>query len=102
MERLTREQRLELYKRAVDKWGFNSQIDQLIEEMAELTLALCKYKRLKTDVAPNKEKIVMDNLLEELADVKMCMEQSCWLFGDEKVLDVLDKKFEKFLGQLNS
>ena len=38
-----------IYQDAIDKWGENSQFDQMIEEMAELTVALSKVKRLDYD-----------------------------------------------------
>lgn len=84
------------YKKAIDKWGEYSQLDQTLEEMAELMLAINKYKRTKLDLKNNKEKII-DNLLEEIADVKMCIEQLEFMFGKENVNKMLDKKMEKFL-----
>jgi len=44
---------------------------------------------------------VMENLYEELADVKLCLEQMEFMFGKDKVNATLDKKIQKFLSQLN-
>ena len=38
-----------IYQDAIDEWGEVAQFDQLIEEMAELTVALSKVKRLDYD-----------------------------------------------------
>ena len=97
---MTRQERNKLYKRAVEKWGEDSQLDQMIEEMAELTVAINKYKRAKHFVAQKKEG-VLDNLYEELADVRMCLEQMEWIFGKDNVDKTLDQKFKKFIKQLN-
>lgn len=97
---MTKEQRNDLYKKAVEKWGEDSQLDQMIEEMAELTVALNKFKRAKHFVAQKKEG-VLENIYEELADVKMCLEQMEWIFGEENVNNTLEQKFKKFIKQLN-
>lgn len=34
-----------VYRQAVVKWGETAQLDMVIEEMAELTKEICKYKR---------------------------------------------------------
>ena len=56
-----------LYNWAWKHWGSDSQIDVLIEEMAELTQALLKSRR--NGVA------FSFSVLEEIADVEICMEQ---------------------------
>ena len=35
------------YKKFLDGWGYDAQSLMCIEEMSELTKALCKYKRFK-------------------------------------------------------
>ena len=97
---MTREERNVLYKRAVEKWGEEGQLDQLIEEMAELTIAINKVKRAQKFIAQKKEG-VMENFYEELADVKLCLEQMEYMFGQKNVDDMLDIKIQKFLKQLN-
>jgi len=90
-----------IYQDAIDKWGENSQFDQMIEEMAELTIALSKYKRLAYDNMLEKpEDKVMDNLYEELADVKMMFEEMEYMFGREKINQWYDKKMQKFFEEL--
>jgi NTP pyrophosphatase (non-canonical NTP hydrolase) len=72
----------------------------MIEEMAELTVAINKLKRSEHFVAQKKEG-VMENLFEELADVKLCLEQLEWIFGEDKVNATMEVKIQKFLKQLN-
>lgn len=93
MELKAREQ---VYQRALDEWGEYSQLDQAVEEMAELILAINKYKRTNMDLGKKKDEI-MENLIEEIADVKMCIEQLEMMLGKGKVNDMLDKKMDKFL-----
>ena len=40
-----KEEYREYYKKFIDEWSYESQIVVAIEEMSELTKALCKYKR---------------------------------------------------------
>ncbi len=54
----------ELYKKAVELWGEESQIKQAVEECAELITALCHKDRGKTD---------WRGVAKEVADVEiMC------------------------------
>lgn len=98
---MNREERDKLYDRAVIKWGEEGQLFQMIEEMAELIVAINKYRRMITDMAQN-SKGVMEHLYEELADVKLCLEQMEFMFGKENVDKALEIKLQKFLGQLNN
>ena len=59
-----------------DKLGYKEQSMQLIEEMAELTQAISKYRRYNdTDD--------FLNLIEELADVNIVLEQVIYLLNKE-------------------
>ena len=91
-----------IYKRAFEKWGMYAQLDQTIEEMAELTIAINKYKRyfLGDKALTNQE--ILDNLYEELADVRICLEQMEYIFGKENVDNSYTEKMKKFLSQVNS
>ena len=97
---MERSERDKLYKQAVEKWGEDAQLNQMEEEMAELIVAINKFKRARDFVAQRKEG-VMENLYEELADVKLCLEQMEYIFGEQKIDDMLDKKIIKFVKQLN-
>ena len=72
--------RAEIFRETVKKWGVGLQFDTLIEEMAELTKAIIKYKRNSN----------AGSLLEEIADVEIMLEQIRSIFGAEtnKVIDI--------------
>lgn len=54
-------------------YGLEAQLDQTIEECAELILAIRKYKRNCVDVK------VRDNFVEEIADVSIMIKQLKYL-----------------------
>lgn len=64
-------------KKIADTYGYEHQSRQLIEEMAELTQAINKYWRAG-------EKITIDGLIEEIADVEICLEQVKYLLNIPK------------------
>lgn len=97
---MTKEERLKIYDEATQLWGLVAQYDQCIEEMGELIVAINKYKRkvVHGEYASNNE--IVENLIEEIADVSMCIEQMKHFVGEERVEKVLDQKMQKFLGQI--
>lgn len=69
----------QILQKAIDHYGAERQIDKCIEEMAELTQVLLKYKYVA-------ESMGSDNLLAqevkyEIADVKITVAQMEMLFG---------------------
>lgn len=56
----------ELMKRAVARWGEESQLDMVIEECAELINAIQKYRR---------HRVTSEGVLEEGVDVELCIAQ---------------------------
>ena len=90
-EDMTPEQReMALYEAAVEKFGEIAQIDQATEEMAELIVALNKYKRYVNFQQGDKEEILA-HIAEERADVEIMLNQLHVIFGDntEKELEKL-------------
>lgn len=76
-----------LYTKALEKWNYNSQIDMCIEEMAELTKALCKAKRHK------KPENWLASVYEEIADVTIMLEQMTIIFdGKETIPHKIEEK----------
>lgn len=59
-----------IYWKAIEAFGEQSQIDMLIEEMAELTQAILKNRRRN-----NGNPLMSENLHEEFVDVKIVMAQ---------------------------
>jgi hypothetical protein len=68
----------EIHKIA-DHYGFESQSIMMIEEMAELTKAITKYKRYIEGLQPPSELTYIAkldaNIVEEIADVEIMLEQ---------------------------
>ena len=97
---MNKEERLKIYKQAETLWGLIAQYDQAVEEMAELIVAINKYKRkcLYGEYANNPK--VENALIEEIADVKMCLEQLEDYMGSDRVNEVFDKKMQKLLDEI--
>lgn len=97
---MTKEERKKIYDKAEELWGLVAQYDQAIEEMGELIVAINKYKRKCLYGEYNGNSKIIDNLIEEIADVKMCIEQLEGFVGEANVERVLDQKMQKFMGQI--
>lgn len=66
------------------------------EEMAELTQAYCKYRRLKNgEVCRKSMQEVRENIAEELADVYITMDQVLYLLDIEDWSSFMCKLKEK-------
>lgn len=63
---MEKEERAALLTRAIRTYGEPAQIDMAIEEMAELTKALCKIKRAQAGCEVT---AAIGNVVEEMADV---------------------------------
>jgi len=79
-----RKETRELYKKACEKWD-QSQLLLAIEECSELIQALCKVWRWPSTVTP-------DSLVEEIADVKIMVEQLEIVFDCEKAATRIRRK----------
>jgi len=90
------------YKIMLETWGEDSQIDICIEEMAELTKALCKYKRLKRFNEQNQEKIKsnLENIKEEIADVLNVIHQMAYIFGENEIKDIRAEKVNRTMKKM--
>ncbi len=80
------------YKKTVDKWGEEAQYDQMIEECAELIVALKHLKRGKID---------RQEVINKLADVTLMVGQLTWLLGEEEVNSAIEEKLQKLEKLLN-
>ena len=70
---------------AIQHYGRDSQMDKAIEEMSELTKAICDFKR---------EETVQNtvNVIEETADVWIMVAQMMIIFGAGEVDNMIDVK----------
>jgi len=65
-----------LYRKAIDKWGKELQVDVAIEEMSELIKELSKFKRgVGTD----------SDILEEMVDVYIMLGQLTIMFDHYRI-----------------
>ena len=84
----TREQDI---KYIAEHYGYEPQSRQLIEEMAELTVAINKYYRADKSCATAKDCLNLEhklqNIAEEIADVEIMLEQVKVLLGCSKEVE---------------
>lgn len=80
-------------ERAIVTWGGSKQVEKCVEEMAELTVALCQYHQGRSTYAET---------VEEIADVLIMANQMAVLFGMEDVRKEIDRKLERVEGKLNN
>lgn len=75
-------------KQAIDFYGEDAQLNVAIEEFAELTKEICKYKRYKGNI---------DAIIEEMADCYIMLEQMQMIFGIGSTVlgDAMHKKIER-------
>jgi len=91
MNKIPYEERIETYRDALTVWGLKAQTLMAIEEMAELTKAICKMDR-----GGSKE-----DLIDEIADVTIMLEQLRLFFGiNQEVCDRMDQKIERLSKRL--
>ena len=67
------EARRALLDRAITTYGAPAQMDMAVEEMAELTKALCKIKRAQAGCEVT---AAIGNVVEEMADVQIMLHRS--------------------------
>lgn len=97
---MNKKQRMDLYNKAEKEWGLVAQYDQAIEEMGELIVAINKYKRKCLFGEYKNNPKIEDNLAEEIADVKMCLEQLEEYMGSKKVAKIFNKKLQKLADEI--
>ena len=82
---------VEIMQAALDKWGVNAQVGQTVEECAELIVALQKYVNRTPQLG------MVENILDEIADVEMVLAQMRLVLGigDDMLRERISRKFEK-------
>jgi ribosome assembly protein YihI (activator of Der GTPase) len=86
-------QRSEKIKLVSYHYGRKHQCKKAIEEMAELTKALCKLD--ENPAMDSKNAKYIDNVLEEIADVIVMMEQLKLFFGQKQIEEIIDLKIDR-------
>lgn len=77
-------------------WGDTSQVNQLQEELTELSMAICKLRR-SGDIDKK-----MDNFFEEIADVKIMIEQMEFLYGTKEIEKHYEYKIKRLGDRVNN
>ena len=95
---ITAEERRALLDRAITTYGAPAQMDMAVEEMAELTKALCKVKRATPGATTT---AAVANVIEEIADVQIMLDQLRLIFA-RSTDEVEEDKLRRLLGRLNS
>ena len=90
---MTTEERRALLDRAITTYGAPAQMD-----MAELTKALCKVKRVSCAA---EAKAALENAVEELADVQIMLDQLRIIFG-RSTAEIEEDKLRRLLRRINS
>lgn len=94
----TKEERTDLLTRAIRTYGEPAQIDMAIEEMAELTKALCKARRAQ---AGAEAVAAVENVVEEMADVQIMLDQLRIIFHNSAEL-VEEEKLKRLERRLDA
>jgi NTP pyrophosphatase (non-canonical NTP hydrolase) len=83
----------EVYKAAIEKYGEGAQLDQTIEELCELIVAIQHYKRGKAD---------RDAVLDEIADASIMIGQLRQIFkvSTEELKEVQTNKVILLLAKI--
>lgn len=82
-----------IMRKAIDTYGVEAQCDVAVEEMAELTKAIVKIRRVADDYG--KTQAALDNLLEEIADVDIMIDQMKIMWEPKQVEEYRRKKLER-------
>lgn len=80
-----------------EHYGLESRKNQLMEEMGELTQAICKEKRTRGFGEPTNKtpQEIEDSIVEELADVYIVVLEMIHLLGVKKVMGMVAKKIKR-------
>lgn len=81
-----------LYYECIEFWGPERQLRMLQEECGELIVAISHFLRERPGG--------LENLTEELADVRLMGDQITSYVGKEKVMDVIDYKSDRVADRL--
>jgi len=99
----------EEFKKMRELWGDDSQVLMAIEELAELSQALCKYLRLKDnlqnlppeEIDAKRQKNIA-NIKEEIADVLNYVKQLAVIFGYDEIYQIRESKVHRTMGKMQN
>lgn len=94
---MTTEERRALLDRAITTYGAPAQMDMAVEEMAELTKAICKIKRAQAGCEVT---AAIGNVIEEMADVQIMLDQLRIIFH-RSTEEIEEAKLERLKNRLD-
>jgi NTP pyrophosphatase (non-canonical NTP hydrolase) len=80
---MEKQDRIDLYKEALEKWGDEAQVNMLNEELGELITAVAQFRRGRTS---------HHDVMTELADVFIMVEQIATMMSYEDFEKELERK----------
>lgn len=86
-------ERREVYERAIEAYGIESQKHMVMEECGELITALAREPRGRSSTT---------DILSEVADVFILCEQMALIYGDAEFCTLVDLKMERLEQRLNA
>jgi NTP pyrophosphatase (non-canonical NTP hydrolase) len=88
-----------VYKRAVDVWGVESQMNMMTEEIGELLQAISKYRR-SYNKSDQVQQEAYEHLCEETADVENMINQFRYILDDKTIDMYKEQKLERTLQKI--
>lgn len=93
MNKITYEERVEIYTHALVAYGEPVQMVVALEELSECQKEICKYLRGLGDI---------EHMAEEIADATIMLEQlRCFMGLNELVCEKMDQKIQRLDARLN-
>lgn len=90
---MTKKEQTQVWAKTIQKYGVMAQIDMLVEECAELIVAVNHYKR-------DREHALSD-ILSEIADVEIMIKQMRLIFHDNEINNLIEYKTRRLKNRLN-
>lgn len=92
MNKITYDERAEVYANALSIYGMEVQLVVALEELSECQKEICKALRGETN---------REHLIEEVADATIMLEQIRLMFGiNGEVCEAMDAKVERLRGRM--
>lgn len=90
----------ELIDRSLQKWGPRAQLKMVREEAQELGLAITKFERARGHSPDDVVEKRHQDIIGELADVRIVLEYGERIFGAENIQEQVDKKLARLRKRL--
>ena len=93
---------LEKNIKIIEHYGVKAQIPVWIEEMSELTKALCKWSRIYNKLEGDIDSNLLNSLKEEIADVIVCIDQLRYMiqYDEQELMEQYKNKVERQLKRI--